>query len=548
MTATRTFVVGNPPIAVNDVDNVNYTATLTTPQNPLVTLYTWDFGDGSAPASGPTLTSVSHSWTELKTYNVTLTATTTQGNNVTSTRQVAFRHTPTDVYAGTLSSSLTWDVDGNPYRVHGIVTIPAGVRLTLQPGVILQFDEQAGLNVNGELVSNGLASSSRRVYLTSSLDNSCPGLGGTDQGGSWRGLSFGSGTTANLTGVVVRHANTGVTGSPSLVANATFDRCANGIYLEGSTSTPPDVAITNNTFTGSGLEQAVTLNYSFGTVQISGNKGLAGTAKVRFLHSAILTKDSTFAKQENIVYEVTPPSYSEYSLTVAQGATMTMEAGSVWQFHYNTRLQVNGTLRSTGTAANPAILTHVSDDSPYGGEDTTGSNRWRGLSYGSGTTANLQGLFVRYASTGVGGSPTLVTNGTFDRCSQGIYTTTGGGVVTATNFLGNTYGIFNSSTLDVDARGNWWGDASGPYHPTKNPNGKGNRVSDYVIIEPWLPKPIDGDINMLDVMQALKVAAGLTSAMDDDLTRLNVEKADTSAGRIDMRDASRLMRDVAGTN
>ncbi len=37
-----------------------------------------------------------------------------------------------------------------------------------------------------------------------------------------------------------------------------------------------------------------------------------------------------------------------------------------------------------------------------------------------------------------------------------------------------------------DASYNWWGDASGPYHETKNPNGTGDEISDYVIFEPWI--------------------------------------------------------------
>jgi len=46
----------------------------------------------------------------------------------------------------------------------------------------------------------------------------------------------------------------------------------------------------------------------------------------------------------------------------------------------------------------------------------------------------------------------------------------------------------------VDATNNWWGDPSGPYHPTSwtydsqvitNPDGKGDEVSDYVLYEPW---------------------------------------------------------------
>ena len=38
----------------------------------------------------------------------------------------------------------------------------------------------------------------------------------------------------------------------------------------------------------------------------------------------------------------------------------------------------------------------------------------------------------------------------------------------------------------VDAKNNWWGDNSGPYHPTNNPSGKGDNVTDYVDFEPWM--------------------------------------------------------------
>ena len=31
----------------------------------------------------------------------------------------------------------------------------------------------------------------------------------------------------------------------------------------------------------------------------------------------------------------------------------------------------------------------------------------------------------------------------------------------------------------------WWGDATGPYHPTANPNGLGGEVGDCVMFEPW---------------------------------------------------------------
>jgi hypothetical protein len=66
------------------------------------------------------------------------------------------------------------------------------------------------------------------------------------------------------------------------------------------------------------------------------------------------------------------------------------------------------------------------------------------------------------------------------------------------------------SLVTVVAEYNWWGDATGPYHPTANPGGLGDTVSDYVDFDPWLTdsvqwvgiqekpitKPIDERVNV----------------------------------------------------
>jgi hypothetical protein len=58
------------------------------------------------------------------------------------------------------------------------------------------------------------------------------------------------------------------------------------------------------------------------------------------------------------------------------------------------------------------------------------------------------------------------------------------------NITGNQlYGIVNNCSGILDARFNWWGNETGPYHPTLNPTGLGNNVSDNVLFEPWLIKP-----------------------------------------------------------
>ncbi|MCK4614099.1 MAG: right-handed parallel beta-helix repeat-containing protein, partial [Thermoplasmata archaeon] len=38
----------------------------------------------------------------------------------------------------------------------------------------------------------------------------------------------------------------------------------------------------------------------------------------------------------------------------------------------------------------------------------------------------------------------------------------------------------------INATHNYWGDDSGPYHPARNPDGKGDIVTDHVDFEPWL--------------------------------------------------------------
>ena len=58
------------------------------------------------------------------------------------------------------------------------------------------------------------------------------------------------------------------------------------------------------------------------------------------------------------------------------------------------------------------------------------------------------------------------------------------------NIVGNTdYGARNDGSEMVDATHNWWGDASGPNHESRNPYGSGDVIEDpfdNVDFEPWL--------------------------------------------------------------
>jgi len=60
------------------------------------------------------------------------------------------------------------------------------------------------------------------------------------------------------------------------------------------------------------------------------------------------------------------------------------------------------------------------------------------------------------------------------------------------NIYNNTeYGIYASGNFDdvINATDNWWGAVNGPYHPTENPEGNGDNVTDNVAFDPWLFAP-----------------------------------------------------------
>ena len=52
-------------------------------------------------------------------------------------------------------------------------------------------------------------------------------------------------------------------------------------------------------------------------------------------------------------------------------------------------------------------------------------------------------------------------------------------------FIGNGKAVKPMWGSPINAENNWWGDASGPYHPFSNPLGQGDEVGDGVDFDPW---------------------------------------------------------------
>jgi len=110
--------------------------------------------------------------------------------------------------------------------------------------------------------------------------------------------------------------------------------------------------------------------------------------------------------------------------------------------------------------------------------------------------SNERGIYVESAN------PEIKYNTISANNWDGVFTT--GGALPSlqyNNIVNNVnYGVYNADAgVDVNAINNWWGDISGPFHADHNPNGKGNKVSDHVLFQPWLENPVGGSTSVEEI-------------------------------------------------
>jgi hypothetical protein len=126
---------------------------------------------------------------------------------------------------------------------------------------------------------------------------------------------------------------------------------------------------------------------------------------------------------------------------------------------------------------------------------------WEGILFGdtSDDTSLIDHALIRCAGNGYGGgainlnhaSPTVQNTTLTKNAFAGLAADTSTPVLNCNNISANSnYGLYNKTPATlVSAENQWWGSASGPYHPTLNPTGTGNAVSDGVDFIPFRACP-----------------------------------------------------------
>jgi hypothetical protein len=243
-------VVGDPPVANAGEDqevSVGSTVTLDgsgsfDPDNDALS-YSWQLTQlpsGSAAAINPNDQPIVSFTPDIEgTYVATLSV--NDGNNEDVTDEVIIiAEIRPQIIDASISEDVTWEnVYDDPsvadYRVIRRISIDEGATLNIAPGVIVEFSNDAGLDVNGAVIADGTAADS--IIFT----------GENKSTGFWRGIAIYSPDVSNLMNYVkveyggsseigfgIPRTNVGVEfGDRLTVTNLTFQNSAGyGLFFE----------------------------------------------------------------------------------------------------------------------------------------------------------------------------------------------------------------------------------------------------------------------------------------------------------------------------
>jgi len=507
------------------------------------------------------------------------------GNKVANLPRIGLRIRGGSIY-GTIPVRSFAGYDTISYIIEESMTVPNSQTLIIPAG--LSFKGSGIWYIRGKLDVQGTAE--KPVVFTTQEDDlyGSPkdmqqnGQAGLSNNGNYFVFYDESDDASTIDHALFRYSRSNsvqMTNASPKIINSTFQNLAYpGIALAGS-STP---SIKGCTFDNASFPFTTSLvTYPAETTDniITGTTGRA----IR-ISDETLTQNVTLVKRDFAGITNIPFVFQNY--TVGTGAILTINPGIVCKFGSDGYLNIqNGLLAKGGGTTDSTIVFTADRDDFYGGDtyndgdaNLPDNNYWNGIYfYNESIDENCKlincifknGSYAHYyqtyyndwtysraAITLDNASPTI-KNSLFDNCYVGILTwNTSLPTITNCDFVGTdpTYGhgIYNAtSTNTVTAENCWWNHNTGPKNATSNPDGQGERVSDYVDFDPWatqLAKPVLGDVSLngevkpYDASLVLQHAATVIT-----LTAKQQSVADVSGnGTISAYDASLILQYSVG--
>ena len=426
------------------------------------------------------------------------------------------------VGGGTMTGSITWQAAGNPYVVTNHLTVAEGTTLTLEPGVVVKFDQYRHLNVDGTLTAAGTPSSPITFTgATESLRWWGPITIRNNGSATFDWCDIGYGAYSDNAGIL----KTG-TGSLTLKNSTIHHHGGDGLKIESGYSS---FVSSGNMFSNNNYGVHLGSNTSFEDT----SSDFEDNNYDLFVDGGIITGETVWQLKKD--YSL----YVNGRITVADSGSLTVKAGTVVKPNQYVDFLIDGRLKVAGTSADPVYFTSWRDDTVGGDANGDGhesfpaENWWRAINTRNDGSADIEWCDIAYGGhadnagilkTGTGslslknstihhhgGDGLRLDNSTGEhtvfRCS---FTNSANGVlvknqatpttISGATLEGNTgYGVLNQNSAEVDARGAWWGHETGPEHTSLNPDAEGDRVSDGVLFDPWRTTP-----NLAEIISPLR--------------------------------------------
>ena len=256
-----------------------------------------------------------------------------------------------------ITGDTIWKLTDSPYCVSKDLNIPAGLTLTINPGVIVYFSEAAsGIRVFGNLLANG--TTSQKIIFTSYSDSPSPG--------NWGQLRVESGGSGSFNNCEIAYAGSaghyeyglGILSNAVQVQNCRIHHnYGNGIETNGSNGVSPTIAdseIDHNTRYAIYEQPGVGLVYDRGPTYHNLTLHDNGY-DVLLMIAGSLNFDRILDGYSGLNGK--PIFISNSSFIIRAGKTLTLTPGTTMQFDNSVRLIDYGTLFSEGTPTLPITFT-----------------------------------------------------------------------------------------------------------------------------------------------------------------------------------------------
>jgi len=311
--------------------------------------------------------------------------------------------------------------------------------------------------------------------------------------------------------------------SPTITNSTMYntDRC--GLYLVGSSAPTVDDCVFDD-LSYPMITSLMTFPGSHNGNILSGSTARA----ISIIDNETLTQNYTLEKRSFAGIENIPYLFDRY--IVGTSAVLTIAPGVILKFMNDGYMNIrNGLIADGGSTPDSAIVFTADRDDFYGGDtygdgDASQPDRqyWWGLYFAQESidgSCLLDNVIIKNASRRYSNGTSVYNRGgvTMDNASPTIRNclfesdyraiiarNTSLPVIENCDFVDVNpdygYAVWNETgVVTITAKNCWWNDPSGPYHPTLNPDGLGERVSDNVDFDPWISqssKPILGDVSL----------------------------------------------------